>query len=250
MSTVAEVAAQIEKTVGSWWATHHAPVLLSKLGALLPSDAQSFFRLERLPLKRFIEENLRAEIRLISFPRYGTAAVLSIDTAEQSDSELYQAFDSRRAQAVPRKPRYDALIWEAFKTPLAEGRRRFLSVSEGGTVEVQETDSESGPEGDSWIEIAHEHLGHLDKSGFISWDELDGAIRRWSEGKIDFERLLYRPKPKTNASVARSSYRDSRAGTLESFIIGLRGFTPEELKRIQIPADVVLAFLERSTRTQ
>jgi hypothetical protein len=249
MSTVAEVATQIEKIVGSWWATHHAPLLLSKLGALLPPDTQSFFRLDRIPLKRFIEENLRSEVRLVSLPRFGAAAVPSVDTADASDSDLYHAFDSRRTQVVTRRPRYGALIWEAFKTPLADGRRRFIRVSDDNTVEVQETDVDA-PEGDAWIEVASEDLGHLSKSGFVSGSELDEAIRSWSEGKIEVERLLYHPHSRSHASLSRHSYRDSGTGTLESVIGGLRVFTPEELKRIQIPADVVVALLERSTGTQ
>jgi hypothetical protein len=202
-------------------------------------------------LKRFIEENLRADVRLVTLPRHGGAVIPLRDTADLSDDDLHNAFEEQRAkQSAARIPRYNSLIWDAFKTQLAEGRKRFVRVGKAGEVEVAEVaEGAEAPEGDGWIEVLQSDLPDRTDSAIPSPQEMDSAIRRWSEGKVESAHLHFVPSPRSALSHGTRQSR-TRPGALESLMVGLRGFTPDELSRIQIPADVLVSFLERTNRGQ
>lgn len=249
MTSVADLASDVEGIVRGWWTANQAPVLLSKLGSLLSENSQVLIRIEKLPLKRFIQDVLADRLRLVSLPRHGGGVAPLEETRGLSDDQLSEAFESqRRRQISNRIPRYNALIWDAFRTPLTEGRRRFVRVGLQGQIEVREIANEDDAlEGDGWIEVHQDNLP-LSDGGPPSIREMDDAIRHWADGKIDTRRLLHVSTAPSAGQVAQRP-RPPMA-TLDSVIVGLRVFTTEELARIQIPADVVLSLLERNRRGQ
>lgn len=252
----ADLASEVDALVREWWSANEAPLLLSKLGSLLSRDAQIFARVQRIALKRFIGVELPDRLRLVSLPQHGGGVAPLPETSALSEKDLAEALEAyRRRQAAARVPRYHALIWDAFRTPLTEGRRRFVLIGNQDEIELQEIGSESeAPAGEGWIEVLQEHLDHIHQDGRLVASDMNAAIRRWAEGKVETRRLLHRPATSVSATASLPSTPlrgpRHRPGTVDSVIVGLRGFTPDELARIQIPADVILSFLERSSRGQ
>jgi hypothetical protein len=250
MTSAMDLSRAIEHLVHGWWNEKQVPLLLSKLGSLLPSELQVWIRTERVALKRFIQEELSSRIRLLDFPRQGGGVVPFQETQGVSEKELEEAFERQRLAHIENKiPRYHVLIWDAFRTPLIDGHRRFVRVGDNGEIEVKEIGSNSEPPTEKgWIEVTQEHLQHLSEYGSPAPGEVDNAIKGWADGKFEPDKLFQRAREVQLRSPSHSRNR-TRVGSLESIVLGLRGFTTDELARIQIPGDVLLSVLERNSRS-
>jgi hypothetical protein len=248
MSEVENTAAAIEQTVAAWWAEYRAPLLLSKLGGLIPSEIQKNLRLERIPLKRFIRDELEGRVRLLKMPRLGGGVSPWNETKGISEGDLERMFEERRRERLEQRiPRYNALIWDAFRTPLLDGRRRFVRIGDAGEIELSEVgDDAEVPTGDGWIEVAQQDLGHVPPAGHPMARDMDGAIRRWAEGKIEANKLVQPTGEQPKSFQVRRGKENRSLSSLSTVISGLEGFTNEELARIQIPADVLLSILRRN----
>lgn len=252
MAGVDNPAAVVERIVTDWWKANEAPLLLSKLGSLLPIDVQRYLRVERVPLKRLIRDELEGRVRLLNMVQLGGGVVPVKETAQFSEEDLEQRFEVKRRERIEeRVPRYNAIIWDAFRTALLPDRRRFVRVGPNGEVELTEIGSNAEPpSGDGWIEVAHEHLEHIPAGGPPQSREMDGAIKQWAKDRIDAALLLHPGKPKPRPSAAKDFETAMVPKSISAIVNGLQGFTREELARIHIPADVMLAVLQRSGRSQ
>ncbi|MFD1613425.1 hypothetical protein ACFSCW_16615 [Sphingomonas tabacisoli] len=248
MGSHTELAAELEKAITNWWDAHQSPILLSKLGGLLSSDIQARIREEKVGLKRFLAEEL-PQMRVLALGRHGGGVAPADKIDGQTDQEITANFEARRRrELVDRIPSYDRSVWQAFRTRIEDGVRRFLRVQKGEKVEALEVSpEESPPPGEEWIEITPADLQHLTLAAPSARD-IHNAIQSWARGRLDPTLLERAPEIRsayTSESPARSF---GRVGTLESVVVGLKGFTRDELARIQVPADVLLSLLERSRR--
>jgi len=203
-------------------------------------------------LKRYIETHLSEALRLVPMQAYGGGVVPREPANALSDEELEALYVGRRATlGEARRPSYYPPIWWAFKNPFEEGERRYVSVVEGGGLTLHRLEPGKVPEAD-WLEIKPEEVLEPDSPGApIPFERVAAAIQSWADGKIETSKLIIPSAARTaqgKGAQGSGSYLRNHPGSLTGLIAGLKGFTKDELSRINIPADVMLSFLERSSR--
>lgn len=251
MANSSELTEEILRIVADEWKHKGLPLLLSVLGARLSESAKNHVRANNIALKRFISENASDRTRLLRMERHGGGVAPLAETDGMSDDRLEAIFES--AAPLRTMPRYKFRVWRAFSDAVPVGARRFLSILASGVVQVTDT-----------MEAEHLEGAHEVLSSDIVPDDIERyasarheAIVSWAaRNGVDHSKLIMVRTPEVpgvQRSVSIVSQSDSTPPTSSdaasasiSRLLGL--LTKDELARIQIPADLVLAVLERAIR--
>ncbi len=245
---------EIVQRVREEWDERNRPLLISQLGSRLSSEVKAILSSSGRGLKRYIQENLEGSVRIVPMRSRG-GGVAPVDTSSDlSDGELEELFSSRSAPSEGSAvPMYWGDVWRGFQKPVPEGSVRYILFDATGKPEVI----------DAPADAAHPTNAKLIGQGDVvlaSEDEIrpprsavHQAIENWSlregvpVGSLEFKRSTSSRRAESSTDAQRrstSSVHSNRAGTA-SLMHGLDVLSHDELKRINIPADLVLAMIER-----
>lgn len=238
---MATAADEIVDIVRRYWEAKRRPVLLSALGGQLSQAAKEEIAEQGQTLTAYLRNQLRDRIRLLSLRAHGGGVAPVEGTESLSDADLESSVPPPLGRdlpfARPRPPRFHPAIWQAFFEPYPDPHV-YVERSENGDILIHRSAEPRSDEG--WIEILPSDLPVVESGTRPYVPEVLGAIRAWAMkndiplSQIQSERAGLHP-----AAQARGPQNSS---TLDGIFSRM---TPDELRRISIPADILLNVLRR-----
>lgn len=219
--SAAELADRVTELVDEHWRAHDEPLLLSQLGT---ADQGNVGRLARElcgNLAVFIKRNAVDRVRLAngsSHPLVLAAVPANVDQKVEVDDLLAKA----RERAATNGPRFHRAFWAAFRVPLEEGQRRFLSARTPIRFEDAPAANENRPAGH--VEVERQYIADADCDVHM----VQQLIARW----LDANELDQGTFLASNSAVADLP-RDDLLGRL------LIALDADDLKRVAIPLDII-----------
>ena len=260
MSNIEEVNSEIEQFIDKEWNSFKRPLLISRLGVVLSESAKLVLSSSGLGLKRYIEENLGDRVRVVPMKGRGGAAVPSIETRDYTDAEVENLYNNRPDPTADQTsvPLYWGDIWRGFQKELPESTVRYILIGVSGRPEVADV-----PKGNPMPDNAK--IIQRDDLVLSAPDEprpsriaVHQAIENWCRREniplksVRFDtseqsrRLEAAAGPRKRSLNYTSSSTASEFDKFTSLMQGIDLLNRDELARISIPADLVLAILERS----
>ena len=220
---------RIVDLVQKCWEEHRMPLLLSRLGGGDDGRIGRLAKQEAGSLGAYLRHRLAARVRVIHHSANPTVAgAIPADAEIPENADFDMLLDQTRGRAVEATPRYHPALWSAFRKPLDESSRRYMSVQP--PPRFQDASSEDRPDG--FAEITREYIVGLD----VEEREVHQRIQDWlAANEFDSESFLLKSK-----ATATHLPSDDLLGRL------LLALEPDELKRISMPLDVVLKLRRQS----
>lgn len=220
MTDPAELADRVAELVDEHWGEGDGPLLLSQLGAADQGEVGRLARDISGNLAAFIEGYAADRVQIVSgsaHPLVLAAMPANVEPNVGVDDVLARA----RERVATRSPRFHPAFWAAFRVPLDEGNRRFVSIR----LPIRFVDLPS---------TAENHPGHVEvERQYIADAEGDaGDVQRlisdWlSANELDSGRYLA-----ANGVLSDLPNND----LLGRMLVAL---DDEDLKRMTIPLDVI-----------
>lgn len=215
---------RIVDLVGKCWEEHRIPLLLSRLGGEDGGEIGRQARQEASSLGAYLRRHLVARVRVIHHSAMPTVAgAIPADVAAGANGDLDRLLERARehGQSSGTGPRFQPAFWAAFRVPLGEFKKRYMSIQ--APLRFVDVSSEEPPDG--FLEVAREYIVGPD----VEAKEVQQRAQDWlAANGLDQEPFL----SKSKADVARLP-SDDLLGRL------LLALEPDELKRISMPLDVV-----------
>lgn len=216
-----ELADRVTELVDEHWRTHEEPLLLSQLGTADQGDVGRLARELSGNLAVFIKRNAADRVRLANgsaHPLVLAAVPANVDQKVEVDDLLARA----RERAATSGPRYHQAFWAAFRVPLEEGQRRFLSTRMPFQFEDTPAAKESHPVG--YVEVERQYVADA---------ECDAqGVQRLIACWLDANELDEGAFLASNSAVSELPKHD----LLGRLLIALDA---EDLKRMTIPLDII-----------
>lgn len=257
MSFSEQANEEIHREILKEWTTWQRPLLISQLGSLLSSPTKAAISETGHGLKRYIQENLEGRVRLVPMKNRGGSVTPLEETRDYSDADLEELYNKRSepVSAAAQIPMYWGDVWRGFQKDLDEGSVRYIVVEASGRPVVVDA-----PEGAA----LPEHAKLIERSDLVlsapgeprpSRISVQHAIENWCvrEGvpssTFEFIRPQYSQRPDAFAEPRKRTVAISSSGNdrVSPLMRGIDLLNRDELARISIPADLVLAILERSS---
>lgn len=245
---------EIEKAVTDEWnRSPGGPLLISKLGMRLSPETKATISSSGYGLKRYVQEYLAETIRFVPMRSRGGGVVPSAKSEGLTDQQIEDRYVDRPESADPQNviPKYWGEVWRGFQTPLPEGTIRYVLLDAHGHPEVGTSQKDAQTPANAKLIDLNDLV--LPKQDGLppSRTAVHQAIENWCrrEGVPVSSLIFTRSQPKRPiASISALDRRPASGVKGEKNIavsLGLNLLTREELARINIPADLVLAILER-----
>ena len=146
---------RIVSSVREWWDEHRMPLLLSRLGSQYNGEIARQTREQAGGLGAYLHQRLSDRVRVIQHstrPPLIGAIPADIDAGAIGDFDVL--LDRTRSQAPQTAPRFHPGFWAAFRKPLHESKRRYMSVQ--APLHFQDEPPDHRPEG--FVEVAREYV--------------------------------------------------------------------------------------------
>lgn len=248
MENSATLDAEIIALAQDNWKRRSSPMLFSALGERLSEEAKTTLRIQGRTLKRYVRESMQSLVRFVNLPRHGGGVAPIADSKALSDENL-EAMLLKAGSEAKAVRRYSAGVWNAFRDGAQFDDDTYLLVSAERGAEVRRTiDRTKAPSDAAFIE--REDLPELDpETNRASFASISAAIEKWTtKNGVDIELLTYRPP--ASADPSHDSATGSRTGSVAVSLEGglwdmLTLLSEEELRRINVPADIVFSIFKR-----
>lgn len=217
----AELADRVTELVDEHWRTHDEPLLLSQLGTADQGNVGRLARELSGNLAAFIKRSAADRVRLANgsaHPLVLAAVPANVDQSVEVDDLLARA----RERAVISGPRFHRAFWAAFRVPLEEGQRRFLSTHRPIQFEDRPATNESHPVG--YAEVERQYVADADCEA----QGVQQLIASW----LDANELDQVPFLASNSAVADLPKHD----LLGRLLVALDA---DDLKRVTMPLDII-----------
>ena len=220
-SPLQDLDQRIVNLVKQSWQDHQMPLLLSRLGAQDGGEIARMAKQEAFSLAAYLRDRLAEDVRVIqhsSKPVVVGAIPAEVD-GEASDFDSW--LERTHGQSVGMPPRFHPAFWAAFRVPLDENKRRYMSLVP--PLRFIDAFAEDRPEGDGYAEIEWEYI-----DSDVEPSEVQQNVDDWLEAN-GLEPMPFlasgKPQPRTSS--------DDLLGRL------LAALDADELKRVSIPLDIV-----------
>ena len=221
-SPLQDLDQRIVSLVQQSWEDHQVPLLLSRLGAQDGGEIARLAKQESFSLAGYLRDRLADDVRVIqhSSKPVVVGAVPAGVEGEPGDFDAWLERTHGQSLGVP--PRFHPAFWAAFRVPLDENKRRYMSLVP--PLRFVDAYPEDRPEGDNYAEIEWEYI-----DSNVEPSEVQQNVDDWLEANgLDAVPFLASNKP----SGSRSS-SDDLLGRL------LAALDPEDQKRVSLPLDIV-----------
>ena len=219
-----ELDDRIVREVREHWDQHGIPILLSQLGNKHGGDIAAKARHEAGGLAAYLRSRLADRIQIV---QHSSKPVIVGAIPAGVDQGTIGNFDSllSRTQSPTLKaaPRYRPAFWAAFRKPLDETKRRYISIR--APLRFVDAAQEERPEGS--IEIQREYIVGLEAEPTRVVQQAQAWLASNSDEVEPVQCLADEPSPAANLPA------HDLLGRL------LLSLDPEDLKRISMPLDIV-----------
>lgn len=213
---------EIADLVQEHWEAHGTPLLLSQLGSRIPREDAAVIKNESENLAAYLRDRLADRVEVIQSgqtPAIIAAIPANVGKDSNIDVDTMLLGTSRRLVF----PRFHPAFWAAFVKEPAPRTRRYVSV--GPPPRFQELSDDTTPSDTDATEVASEYIvGDGDDVAAVH-----SSIKRWLIANSLDESLFLADRESRRKQLPS----DDLLGRL---IVAL---TPEELKRMSIPLDIV-----------
>ena len=214
----AELADRVAQLVEEHWHQHGVPVLLSHLGNADQGEVGRLAKGHSASLAAFIREYVAARVRIDSGtqnPLVMAAAPADIEQDIDVDGLLTSTGD-------PQARRFHPAFWAAFRVPLDEHHRRFVSTRL--PIMFEDVASTREPQRMDCVEIGRQYIaGAEDEVGEVHRKLTDWLNDNDLDGRVYF----------ATKKAALVLPRDDLLGRL------LQSLDHDDLKRMTVPLDVI-----------
>ena len=210
---------EIADLVQGHWETHGTPLLLSQLGSRILREDAAVIKNKSENLAAYLRDRLADRVEIIQSGQNPTIiAAIPANVRKNFNIDTMLSRTLRRSVF----PRFHPAFWAAFVEEPAPQTRRYVSV--GPPPRFQEQSDDTTPSDADATEVASEYIvGNDDVAAVHS------SIKRWLIANSLDESLFLADRE----SRRKQFPSDDLFGRL---IVAL---TPEELKRMSIPLDIV-----------
>lgn len=214
----------IVKHIKKAWDDHGTPLLLARLGACDNGTIARLAREQSYNLKTYLRSHLVDRVQVVQHSeRPQLVGVLPVDVNVDSEGGADELLEKTQSTSKDATHRYHPAFWAAFRKPLDESKRRYLSVRE--PIRFWDLPEADAP--DDHHEIASEYIVGPD----VEPDQVQQKAQQWLANKrlqdsIYIYSLMTRPR---SESIPSKDLLDRLLQSLD----------PEDLKRISMPLDVI-----------
>ena len=221
---------KIRQLAEETWDAQKRPILLSDLGARDGGEISRATRTHAQSLRQYIEFELKDKVRTVSHSDNPVVIGVVPRTAETDSISNFDLFLEKCFSSDPRseKPiRFHPVFWHAFRKPLDEGLRRFLTLSDWLQV-LDVAENESAPE--NTLEVDRKFIADQPAA---KDEEVYKNIESWADSHGR------QPIQFSYGAVARNYKRTkrSRTGSVLDRLLDVLG--QDDLRRITLPMDIV-----------
>ena len=227
-SPLQELDERIIELVQQSWDDNGTPLLLSRLGAQDGGEIARLAKQEAFSLAAYLRDRLADDVLVIqhSTKPVVVGAVPADVEGEPADFDTW--LERTHGQSVGMPPRFHPAFWAAFRVPLDDEKRRYMSIVP--PLRFIDAYPEDRPEGDNYAEI---------ESEFINSDVEPSEVQVNLDDWLDANGLEAAPFLAANKPGGGRSSSDDLLGRL------LGALDYEDQKRVSLPLDIV-AKLRRS----
>ena len=218
-----DIDSQITDLVEQHWQEHQTPLLLSRLGNQVSSENALLAKAQGGGLGNYVRHRLAERVRVIRHSVNSTiTGVVPASMAPETVEEINALLEKTRRGSSATKHRFHPAFWAAFRKPLNESNRRYISIEE--PIRFQEFSEESHPSG--FVEVSKNYISDL----AMDDDQTLQNVENWlTKNNLQKDIYLIDSKSKPDPDHPRN-FLDRLLFSLE----------PEELSRISIPLDIIL----------
>ena len=212
---------EIVGLVQEHWKARRAPLLLSQLGSRISRENAAGIKNESENLVAYLRDRLADHVEVIQSRQNPTIiAAIPANVGKDSNIDIDAMLETPRRSVFPR---FHPAFWAAFVKEPAPRTRRYVSA--GPPPRFQELSDDAPPSDADAIEVASEYIVGDDSDVAA----IHSSIKRWLIANSLDESLFLAD----GESRRKQLPSDDLLGRL---IVAL---TPEELKRMSIPLDIV-----------
>lgn len=218
--TTAELAGRIVELVQQHWQEHQTPLLLSRLGSADQGEVGRLARALSPNLAEFLRGQVADRVRVVGGSDNPTV-MAAIPTGISRSIGVDELLKRRQERDTTKPQRFHPAFWAAFRVPLNDTDRRYVSTR----MPIRFHDSSlDEPTGSGFVEIDRQYIADSD-ADTVGVQEL---ITAWSDANgLDLRTFL---------SNKKTSFELPANDLLGHLIVALE---PEDLRRMSIPLDVV-----------
>lgn len=214
---------QIVEIVRVHWKEFGTPLLLSQIGSRISREDAANIKGKYQNLAAYLRDALAADVQILQSDKNPSIiAAVPAEAKEEFSGDVDAMLSlTQRRQPETSSPRFHPAFWAAFIKELDPQARRYVNT--GPPPRFQDLPAEAKPSGA--IEVAREYIVGTDDDV----DTLHGSIGKWlDENDLDESRFLAKVTPQHKELPS-----DDLLGRL------VTALTPEELKRLSMPLDIV-----------
>ena len=184
---------RIVSSVRECWDAHQMPLLLSRLGSQDNSEIAGRTKEQAGSLRAYLHQRLADRVRVIQHSdKPQLVGAVPADFAAGTTSEVDALLERTHNQRKESTQRFQPAFWAAFRKPLDEDKRRYVSVQK--PVHFRDLHSEDElPDG--FIEVERKHVIGPDAEP----TEVQRQIRHWLADK-DLESTSFLVKSEAGAT--------------------------------------------------
>ena len=218
----ADIGERIVQLVEECWQEHQMPLLLSRLGTQDDGRIAEVVRQQAGGLADYLRTSLSDRVRVV---QHSTKSMVIGAIPRHAAATLDGAYDAILEKTFSRTEssylRFLPAFWTAFRKPLAEGSRRYVSLREP----IHFLDTSSTPQLEEYAEIQRRCIVGFD----ADTAEVLQSLEKWlTSNDLDIAHFVSTRKMEKN--------RPPSNDLLDRL---LRALGPDDLKRISMPLDVV-----------
>ena len=214
---------RVIRLVREYWEEHRMPLLLSQLGGQDGGSIAKQAKQRTGSLAKYLRTQTANHVRVIQHStNYTVVGAIPLDVAPNANQDsIDELLERTQHREVRTTPRFHSAFWTAFRKPLDQPMRRFISLQ--APIRFQDLASEEEPHG--FIEIERQYVVGFDAEE----TEVHKTAQDWlSDNKVEEALFLWKAETKTTHLPP-----DDLLGRL------LLALEPDELRRISMPLDIV-----------
>ena len=222
------LAHRVTELVAAHWDEHGCPLLLSQLGSADQGEIGKSAKELSTSLAEFIRNHAADRLRILSGSAHPLVmAAMPVDTEREGDVDALLA--RTRQRSVTSGPRFHPAFWAAFRVPLEEGCRRFMTAVPPLRFEdVASTESMRV----GFVEVERQYVANAGADAA----DVGQRIAEWlAANGLSRESYLAPKQPSDRLPP------NDLLGRL------LAALDPDDLRRMDIPLDIVAKLRRQST---
>ena len=211
------LADRVAELVELHWHEHGDPLFLSQLGSADQGEIGKSAKKLSINLAEFVRQHVNDRVRIVSGSAH-PPVMLAMPANVEHDVDVDALLARKRERLIARGPRFHPAFWAAFRVPLDEKNRRFVSIQAPPRFEDTPLVEYNRA---GFVEVERQYIGADD-------GEIQQRISDWLDTNgLDGE--IYLAAPKASSDLPPNDLLGRLLVSLE----------PDELKRMSIPLDVI-----------